>query len=349
MSEELESQEQVEEPKTFDDKVAALFIEEEKEANPHEFEDFLTGAPEELDRSRDTEATDTELEAASEGEDADDILDEVDDEEGDPAEGIETEGAQKRIRSLAAQRKEARAEAEATRQQLQQQQQMFEQRLSQMQQQQQYQQQQQMQQAQQQQAILQRQLEVLNGRGEKERLSEMSPLERHEHEILQKAKRQSEELARAQLAPLEQRLQAEQQARQQAEQKWQSQQRFQKYQALTEQARREHVLQGFDDTAAQDLAQETDDFIMAMSAAYGIPPEKIAPKARKFLDRYAVARHKAIATQSKKTTQKGRNVPSAGASRAPAKGRPRPKTMQELRDAGFEDFLDFNASNLPTE
>jgi hypothetical protein len=250
-------------------------------------------------------------------------------------------GAQTRIRNLVKERNDLRQQAAAREAEMQRQVYAMQQQQAQLAQQQQA-------ALQEQNAKLEKQLELLTSRKEIEEEQNLSPMDQYERKILRQAKQQAAVEAEQKVAALQQQVQAQEQQRQKAIAEQQRRQRYVYYSNQAAQARNEALLNQMEQNTAQALAQETDEMLLAYSAAYGLEPKDAAPRFRRYLDKYAQAAIKRQSAAAGARVRQSRQVPaSAPTGRVATQQTNAWPSLQDLRAAGFDSHPDWIAAGEP--
>jgi hypothetical protein len=249
--------------------------------------------------------------------------------------------AQKRIRQLITQQKEAESRYSKQMEGLRQQQQQFQQQV--WQQQQQYTQQQQ--EMDKQYAIAQKELEMLRQQRELADEASLDPVERLKRETMRDALKAAE----AKLMP---QIEEERRYRQQMEQQWQKQQHEtqvrERIGALSKQNEMaaSTLMDGFSEQQRGVLRDSLETFILNWSASNNVAPQAGAKEFDRFATQYVRARDKARAQKTKLPRSKASAVPAdiTRHGRKGTTGKGKRVTYAQAREAGFDNVLDFLAS-----
>ena len=247
--------------------------------------------------------------------------------------------AERRIQKLVTEKKELLAQAEARDADYRRQLDMLQQQVQQ--------QQQAGTQWQQQQVELQRQqMAEMQRRREMEYEQSLSPMERHNRQMLRQAQEQARGLITPEVQALRDELEGLKAERAKEREAFEQRQRYEQYNRETVSAR-SNLLKGFSSERSKQLTPAMDEMLLTYSATLGTTPEKAGPQFKKMLDAYAQGYLESRAANGRQM-QKGQAVPSTaqGGRRSAQGGSPRP-SWQALRNAGFSDYVDWESRGRP--
>lgn len=246
--------------------------------------------------------------------------------------------AQKRIQSLANEKKELK-------QRLDQQNQEFQRQMQYVQQQQAAQMQAQAQQT----ALLQKQLEIMSRQTDPvEDDSNLTPMEKYEKDLLKKAETRAAERMAPQIQRLEQELQRQNAEKVASTKRARQRASLQRYTVKAQTAANEYLMRDVDTGAfTPEDTQVGANLILSYVAATGCTPEEAGQQFRGWLDKHYQGRMKNVSKTSGRTIQQSQRVPapmqpSTGTVQEAAK-----PTWAALRTHGYDNYVQWMRAGSP--
>ena len=193
-----------------------------------------------------------------------------------------------------------------------------------------------------------RQLELLQAKQEREEEANLSPMEQFERKTRRTVLEEARNERAGEMAEIKQLLAQQQAGQQKAYEEQQRQARYNHYTAQAAAARNNVLLKGYDEADIAALSNETDEMILAYSAAFGLQPQEAAAKFKQYQDKMTRANLKARTKQTGQRVAQNRRMPQGAPQTRSAVASTALPSLEAVNKAGFSTHIDWMAAGEPS-